>query len=257
LDSDEYLNYNSYTPSEGPISKCSQLKDGTGPDCAIEYIKQIRNGTHPRAHVPQRIGRQNETIAHWISSGEDPILSNNSKPCIVFPRVTFGYRESTNSSRIHASVPAGFNTTAFHTLQYRQHGPKQGALGKSLIDVSKYDGKQLVRNPHRPFGEQCWNGPHARATDMSLRIHEYTGTLKTFVSRPERNEAMFLNRNRYQVEDEDNSQEDWFYEFVKMVGKDKAFQLTQGAREAAYSETMKIYYRIQRGETVMPAYEWD
>jgi hypothetical protein len=92
---------------------------------------------------------------------------------------------------------------------------------------------------------------------MSLRIHEYTGTLKTFVSRPERNEAMFLNRNRYQVEDEDNSQEDWFYEFVKMVGKDKAFQLMQGAREAAYSETMKIYYRIQRGETVMPAYEWD
>jgi hypothetical protein len=50
----------------------------------------------------------------------------------------------------------------------------------------------------------------------------------------------------------------WLQEFVKLVDKEKAFELTQLAREDAYKESMDLKERVeQRNEKIPHYFEWD
>jgi hypothetical protein len=261
VDSDEYLTYNTFRPNQ-PDNKCWGSKNWS--ECKIDLVQQIKNGTHIQGRVPKKIGRQNETIAHWIANEKDEAFQNNHT-CVVFSRTNFGAKD-TEFEKIQGSVvPDGFDVNAFHTLRYMKHGvpgrigsqSKIPFPGKPLIDVSKYDGKYLFKNPHRPFHDQCVGEVVPRTDVWALRVHHYSGTLETFTSRPERTQEQWEKKNNYIVAGEDGSLAGWLHEFVKLVGKDKAFELTQGARGAAYKESMKIKARIESGEIVTPIYDWD
>lgn len=194
-------------------------------------------------------------MAGFIASGVDPLFANDQKPCITFPRIIFGAREST-AEKIYHQVPEGFNVSFFHTLRFRKHGVKQFAQhGKSLIDVSRYSGAH-VDSPHAVVQQQCNYGPAAAAqyTAMAFRVHHYTGSLGSFlrVGFDARGAEVFHFRNkkayeRYsnrvpnsqggEVEDTDDTMRWWLSSFVDLVGKDNALRLTQRARWHAQLET--------------------
>ena len=67
----------------------------------------------------------------------------------------------------------------------------------------------------------------------------------------DRNNFWGLNKWNY-----DDSMKPWLKEFVKIVGRDNAFQLTQLSREKAYIEDTVIKNKLEKGEEVEAAYEW-
>ena len=66
--------------------------------------------------VPSHVGRQNETLAHWIESGADPILTNfeseEYEGCIILPRYLISSREST-LDEMSSFVEDGFNASFY------------------------------------------------------------------------------------------------------------------------------------------------
>jgi hypothetical protein len=55
----------------------------------------------------------------------------------------------------------------------------------------------------------------------------------------------------------DSSKVGWLHEFIKLVGKEKALELTQTSRIAASMEDRAITERLRLNETVDFVYEWD
>jgi len=151
VDTDEYLAFNYYDEQEGPPTWCS--RKGQKPSCAEDYAKSIKDGTHPRAQLDRS---PTATVAEHIDKrGVDQNWDGVDKPCVVFGRYLFMSKESSNREEIQRGLDSEFNASLFHTLRYRYRAPLSTyQLGKSIVDVSRYDGRALS-NPHRPLGDLC------------------------------------------------------------------------------------------------------
>ena len=78
------------------------------------------------------------------------------KPCVIFGRYLFVSKESSSREEIQRGLDSDFNATLFHTYRYRHRSSLSSGyqMGKSIVDVSRYDGRDL-KNIHRPLGNLC------------------------------------------------------------------------------------------------------
>ena len=143
IDSDEFVAFNHYDNDEGPPTWCG--KDNL--TCGEEYKASIRDGSHHRMKLSQ-----STTAAQHINSHSDVAFDDIDKPCVVVSRYLFVSKDSGGI----AEVDDEFNATLFHTLRYRYRTMlrEQQINGKSIVDVSRYEG-EIVQNPHRVFGTKC------------------------------------------------------------------------------------------------------
>jgi len=148
VDTDEYLAFNYYDEQEGAPTFCE--KNAT---CAGEYAKSIEDGTHLRTKLDRST---TATVAEHISKRIDSLFFDTpEKPCIIFARYLFVSKESNSREEIQRGVDSDFNATLSHTLRYRQRSSLSNMqLGKSIVDVSRYDGRH-IDNVHRPLGGMC------------------------------------------------------------------------------------------------------
>lgn len=222
--------------------------------------------------VPTHVGKQNETLAHWIDSGADPIFSHfNSKEhegCMVIPRVLVSSNESTSEEMSgYHHVEDGFNASYFDTFVFQKRGVIEFAgmqLGKSVVNLRHYRWNNC-RNPHSSFpacfiianGGALSNLPKA----YSVHVHHNIGSYESYVNlNPLRSRETFDHRSAIFREFGivvDSSKVGWLHEFIKLVGKEKALELTQTSRIAASMEDRAITERLRLNETVDFVYEWD
>ena len=96
--------------------------------------------------VPKYMGKQNETVAHWIASGSDPSFSREIS-CFQTERVHFAAND-TDPERVKEDLPEGFNAKYFHTINHRQHQPEQELeeVGKVILNVQYYKWSQSIEN---------------------------------------------------------------------------------------------------------------
>ena len=255
IDTDEYLAFNHYEEHEGEPSWCKK-----NISCAEEYTKSIKDGTHLRTKLDRA---PSATAAEHIDRQIDEQFDNPDKPCVIFSRYLFVSKES-NMEEIQREVGRDFNATFFHTMRYRYRTPlSKMELGKSMIDVSRYDGRDIT-NVHRPLGDMC-TGYNAWAHNamMSFRVHHYIGSYETF-RRPgfDTRSSFFNKRNnqkdlvvdtttpRYSPEDKST----WLTQFATLVGREKAVNLTQQSRIWAELEMDKVMMELANGPQ---AIDWD
>ena len=102
LDTDEFFTYNQELKIE--------LDGNTSPEL--------------NSKVPKQVGKQNETLAHWINSGIDPIFSNlytdKHQGCIVMPRVLVSPEESP-AGKTQMYLEDGFNASYYNTILFQTH----------------------------------------------------------------------------------------------------------------------------------------
>lgn len=107
--------------------------------------------------------------------------------------------------------------------------------GKSIIDVSRYDGRNII-NPHLLF-RGCLTVKNARAYNakLSFRVHHYVGSWESFSLRGLK---LFKERNNVTDVIADNTTpyytkggvRTWLSRFSMLVGKERAFNLTEMIR---------------------------
>lgn len=221
--------------------------------------------------VPKHVGKQNETLAHWIDSGIDPIFSNlytdKHHGCIVMPRVLVSPEESP-AGKTQMYLEDGFNASYYNTILFQTRGIHkfQGMqLGKPLLNVGKYMWHP-VENPHQPFKEYCFSYGSYEAKpnlpwEYSILVHHNIGSFESFASlNPLRKKDNFDDRQSGLIEHgtvADDSKAGWLKEFIELVGKEKALELTQLDRIEASLEDAIITERLRNNETVDFVYEWD
>ena len=214
-----------------------------------------------KTKIPKHMGNQNETVAHWIASGNDPLYSQECQ-CFKTARIHFA-ANATDPETVGKDLPPRFEAKYFHTINNRLHVPDINVKdnGKVILNVKYYTWKRFV-NPHRPFKECLPDATRASAHNnlTSIHTHHYTGTLETFYrpGDPFRTYENFVRRNTFWwgLNQYDDSMKPWLKEFVKLVGRDNALQLTQIPRQEAYLEDKEIRERLERGEKVEAVYEW-
>jgi len=258
IDTDEYLAFNYYDENEGAPTSCRG--DVT---CNQEYEKSIRDGSHVRAKLDRSPAA---TVAEYIYNRVDGVFDVLDKPCIVFGRYLFVAKES-DREEVQKGVEPEFNASYFHTLRYLYRaslGTYQ--LGKSIVDVSRYDGMGIY-NAHRPLRDSCTgNNAYVHNAVMSFRVHHYVGSWETF-RQPGvdvRGKKMFNDRSnvknlafdktttRYFAEDANSTT--WLTQFAKLVGKEKALELTQQIRIQEELEMEKVFVELANGNQ---EYDWD
>ena len=147
IDTDEFLVFNYYDEKEGHPTWCK--KNAT---CAEEYVKSIKDGTHIRAKLPRS---PSTTVAEYIEKRTDDLFDTANKPCVIFSRYLFVSKESNRFNEIQREIGHDFNASLFNTFRYRERSPLSSMqMGKSLVDVSRYDGRDM-KNIHRPLGGMC------------------------------------------------------------------------------------------------------
>jgi len=259
VDTDEYLAFNYYDEQEGPPTWCK--KNVT---CAKDYLKSIEDGTHLRTKLDRSPAA---TVAEHIDKHVDEQFDKVDKPCIIFGRYLFVSKDSSSSSgrEIQRGVDPDFNATLFHTLRYRHRSSLSSfQLGKPIVDVSRYDGRDL-NNIHRPLGGMCtgWNA-YVHNAAMSFRVHHYIGSWETF-RQPgfdARGKDMFDKRNNVRDLVVDNTtpryspsgDSTWLTQFAKLVGKEKALELTQKMRIREELEMDEMITEMGKGAQL---HDWD
>ena len=166
VDSDEYFTYNTIL------------------DCEKEKVRganehQILQSKFPqRIQLPQQIGKQNETIAHWINHIETETKPGayEDKLCLGYPRIQMSAKDENDSFTKTAIIPPNFNLKSFHTLQYTAHWDpfRKSFPGKSLINLRSVNPKQQVANPHSIY-RQCKSQvfPSVKNDNLAFRVNHY------------------------------------------------------------------------------------
>ncbi|CAB9517731.1 expressed unknown protein [Seminavis robusta] len=156
---------------------------------------------------------------------------------------------------------SSFPVDTFHTLRYHSHwAVGMTTNGKSLVNVHNYNGRNKVTNPHRPFDGVCdnhWVQP-IQSERIPFRVHHYSGSLDTFLSRPSRTAQQWANKNDFHITGKDYSLTGWFHNFVQLVGEKIAYKLTVKTRQDAYLRWKDIKYRVEKKNEMIPlAFEYD
>ena len=147
VDIDEYFAFNYYDEGEGEPTWCKKNET-----CAQEYAKSIDDGSHYRAKLDRSPAA---TVAEHIAKHVDSQFDTVDKPCIIFSRYLFVSNRESDRNEIQKGLDADFNATLFHTFRYRYRASLWTyQLGKSMVDVSRYNG-QGINNIHRPLGGFC------------------------------------------------------------------------------------------------------
>jgi hypothetical protein len=229
------------------------------------YLKSERERVHnPRAHLP-RVGTT--TVAEYILQQTQRNDSSvwTSFPCIVFPRMLIGSRDST-PKEVSSQVPHGLDPVSFHTMRYRYHElPKNITVpGKSFVDVSRYYGTR-VPNPHAVLHLAC-HAPNAVDPESPafpsffnsmLRIHHYIGQLDMFLrGNTTRGEETYNQRNSLvSTANTDDSIRGWLQAFVNSVGEQNAIQVTQELRQWAIDNFAQVSAQKELGNFTYPFYK--
>ena len=178
LDYDEYYSYNPH------------------------YDGHADNQNHSIIPLPKYMGRQNETIAHWISSGSDPKFKQlENKACVSLPRITYtpdpsqwnNTRDSASvatsieeTSTPHHNLPSNFKASFFHTIDHHTYAKNSHMNGKVIANLTNSNGARS-RNPHIPLDNCCTliEGEDfytAWKTKASLIVRHYLGSFETYTN---------------------------------------------------------------------------
>eukprot|EP00980_Cylindrotheca_fusiformis_P015281 scaffold4247_cov66-Cylindrotheca_fusiformis.AAC.22 len=271
IDTDEFVTYNVPMKAEDEESEEESEEELTREQRADLF--------------PSFPGKQNETIAHSIQTQYESKLGiySNTSLCVTMPRVQFFSKHIQKLPDPFGLDPSQtqkfpFEQSDFTTLQLTAHdslikgsfaNPNKTLPVKSLINVAMTKPKYKVRNPHTLYWE-CGSPRDLMRLKVGegwpYRVHHYSASLKSFVSRPERTPEMWEQRNRRKFEGTyDATLTKWFPEFIKLMRRNEsddgvalAYQLTQQATSDAYGEMNRIKRRITvLNETVAALYEWD
>ena len=251
IDTDEYIAFNHYDPTEGIPWHCSNLETGNQTNrsamiqtCAQQYHRRqvSRTKGDPRTRLPT-IGKPNSTVAHYFARQFGNItdwVPEHARPCTVLPRNLFGAQESSDND----TAPSTFHHH-FDTLRYRQHGPWQNNMaGKSIVDVSKYNplkAEYKVRNPHKVLpGDLCNGGPFVRHSESILRVHHYTGSPEVFLARGKSLDD-FVDRQPEVVGEGVPLLTGWLESFSARVGTELALNLTIRLQQQAFEHYAAVY----------------
>ena len=261
IDTDEYFAFNYYDEKEGAPTSCR--KNVT---CAQEYEKKIWDGSHVRAKLDRS---PSATVAEHIYNRVDGVFDVLDKPCIIFGRYLFVSSKEIDQEEIQKDVEPEFNTSYFHTLRYFHRYPLSDyQLGKPIIDVSRYDGMDIF-NPHRPSLDSCTgNNAYVHNAVMSFRVHHYVGSWQTFrkpgvdvrgknsFNKRNRVKGLVLDKTTTRYFAEDANSTTWLTRFVKLVGKEKAIELTQQIRIHEELEMEKMIEDLANGKGNQE-FDWD
>jgi len=252
VDADEYFAFNYYDEKEGAPTFCKN-----NVSCAQSYEKSIRDGSHVRSKLDRS---PSATVAQHIYNRVDRLFGVLDKPCIIFGRYLFVSKES-DQQEIQGGVEPEFNSSYFHTLRYLHRVPLSTyQLGKPIIDVSRYDGMDIF-NTHRPLRDSCTgSNAYVHNAVMSFRVHHYVGSWETFRKpgvdiRGKKNfnqrnkvKGLVLDKTTTRYFAEDAKSTTWLTQFVKLVGKEKALELTQQIRVHEELEMEKMFEESANGE---------
>jgi len=247
VDTDEYIVFNRVMENEPLPKMCIREYRGKGSNTTASELL-VRECADRLLSVHRRplpkVG--DVTAADYIHDTGGNVSLWDAYPCVTFPRVFFGARESTDEE-VSRDVPAGFNGTAFQTLRYRKfaflHKP-----GKSIVDATRYDGRGY--EVHRVMMEKCSSPtPYPSLFDALFRVHHYTPSLQVFLSRPNdsrRDEKDYALRTNFEPQGADDGVRGWLSAFVRSVGTDNALDLTERAIAKAFSEDAKIKEELMK-----------
>ena len=188
------------------------------------------------------------TVANFISNQNN---DNNTSiweifPCIYMSRVPFGAKESM-AEQIALQVPDGFHPISFTTMRHRYRQKKMHPLmGKSNVDAARFDDR-LPRGPHAIMQESC-------IEDSTLHVHHYTGPLELFLRYGEtwRGIENFDSRNSFILDNNsftDDSIRGWLTAFVDIVGREKAFEVTEGLTKWAFEDHAHALKALRSNDT--------
>jgi len=211
-----------------------------------EYILFNYYSRNNKSLVP-KIGSM--TVANYISNQNN---DNNKEsiwetfPCIYMSRIPVGSKEST-AEQIALQVPDGFHPINFNTMRFRHRQKKGGAPnGKSIVDAARFDDR-LPIGPHIIMEGKCTH-------DSTLHVHHYTGTLELFLRYGEtwRGKDTFDLRNNFISENNsitDDSIRGWLSAFVDIVGREKAFEVTEGLTKWAFENHAHALEMLRSNDT--------
>ena len=235
VDTDEFVTLNRYQGEAAQEGKPSS-------EASIEVRKKL-----------PIVGQPNSTLAHVIAgrtNADNKLFQNWG--CITLPRIFFGPHSSTEEE-IQSQVPDGFNPRFFYTLNHRKHAPwkrnKSTLGGKSIVDLSRNQDKFLnrVHIAYNPDHKLCNTNVYPNFADSIFRVHHYTGTEEDFMSKS--GELKRSSRERFQqriswrpgAEEGDDDTRGWLARFVELVGKRKAWFLTECLRAWAVENDKLLF----------------
>ena len=106
----------------------------------------ISRDTKQATKVPKYMGKQNETVAHWIVSGSEPSFSRE----ISYFQTEWVHfaANNTDPDTVKKDLPEGFSAKDFHTINYRPHQPEEKLeeVGKVILNVQYYKWRQSIEN---------------------------------------------------------------------------------------------------------------
>ena len=128
-------------------------------------------------------------------------------------------------------------------------------------------------NPHAPF-PRCFILKSATKEDFfalghgsrpkfpeaySIHVHHNIGNFEMFMNlKPLRSRLVFDQKSsKIGRCIRDTTKVYWLKEFIKLVGKDKALEITELSRRKSSLEDKAITERLRRNETVDFVYEWN
>ena len=167
---------------------------------------------------------------------------NQNRTCYTIPRRLYSAVESSRDE-ISKQVPAGFDPIRFDTLRYRyraENATQRNGYCKSIIDVSAVPEKflgydRIAGTAHRPIRRLC---PSQYVEYVfPIGIHHYMGSLESFTHRDDARKNNYKSADiwkkyaRKQLGGYDDEVRPWLDGFVRMMGKEKALYLLQGAGE--------------------------
>jgi hypothetical protein len=265
LDTDEFLTYNPYLPEERPSVLCVHGNREKVIQCLKKYHANMmgpEQGVHMRTLVPITLPNGTmvlppsntsrsvpATMAHFLHRYMQDIIAWHEDwklPCWGLPRRNFGAFES------NSTQTAQKEKQVLQTLRFRLHtqAPFNG-LGKCMVDVSRYEGKFDVANPHRilPAG-YCGHAPYTHSELALFRVHHYSTSLQTTLARGKSVED-FLSRQPPEntILQETFEATAWWPQLVKKVGLEKAQNLTNGFWQWAVQEYAQAYPHVPTDET--------
>lgn len=181
-------------------------------------------------HLLQRAARKNPALINY--------------PCVSMMRLLFGSvvdSSSSNSSNSSggtaATVPEGFNSTAFESLRWRYHAPETNmsyhGSPKVIIDVSAIPAKgfhdDLVFSIHRPMRKYCPTSSDLDYTDyhkQPIAVNHYLGSYERYSGKSDnrRSRAIYDNKALVNAGTDDGMQL-WLRGFVTDMGKESATKL--------------------------------
>jgi len=239
-DPDEYLTFNPPIFDDDVPLHCTNLGSKERRDeCWDEMEKHNMTGLDGKQDLRYTLPKTipSKTFAHYLSERSSSIVSWNpelSRPCWQIPRYSVSSVKSETMG-----VPSGFDDEYFDTIQYQTSGVDTIKIGgKALVDVRKYRPRERAKVHMAMPG--CAGGVFPERNQHVLSLLHYIGPVERFLARGKPLETFVYRQPEWlQTYDYPLISAEWIERFVKRVGFDTAWHLTQGLMQGVEEDRIR------------------